>query len=308
MSKNFELLRQIGKEHDLFQTPAGPSSAVKTADYERPPLVEIALPKPEPKEARQQTRRPELVKEKAKSGSQEVARQNLPRGLESSRITLREELKLVHRIFSPAGAQRVPQVVLFSGLEDGHAASTISARCCEVLAEQGDGLVCAVDANLASPFLHSYFGVSNEKGMAEALCDSGPVNEFVHKTKDSNLWVMPTGAANTQFDLSSREIAERLKDRMNQLRVCFKYVLIHSLVNSGRRAAPPGFGVDGLVLIVEANSTRRERAREVMEELRMLGTPILGVVLNNRTFPIPDAIYHKLQQQSTVTNRKTASQ
>jgi len=45
-----------------------------------------------------------------------------------------------------------------------------------------------------------------------------------------------------------------------------------------------------------------------MEELRMLGTPILGVVLNNRTFPIPDAIYHKLQQQSTVTNRKTASQ
>jgi len=30
--------------------------------------------------------------------------------------------------------------------------------------------------------------------------------------------------------------------------------------------------------------------------------------LNNRTFPIPDAIYHKLQQQSTVTNRKTASQ
>ena len=308
MSKNFELLRQIGREHDLFQTPAGPSSAAKTADYGRPPLVETAPPKREPKEARQQIRRPELVKEKANSWSQEVARQNVPRGLERARITLREELKLVHRIFSPAGAQCAPQVVLFSGLEDGHAASRISARCCEVLAEQGDGPVCAVDANLASPFLHSYFGVSNEKGMAEALCDSGPVNEFVHKTKDSNLWVMPTGAANPQFDLSSREIAERLKDRMNELRVCFKYVLIHSPVYAGRRPAPPGFGVDGLVLIVEANSTRRERAREVMEELRMLGTPILGVVLNNRTFPIPDAIYHKLQQQSTVTNRKTTSQ
>ncbi|OLB27978.1 MAG: hypothetical protein DMG41_33210 [Acidobacteria bacterium] len=293
MSKNFELLRQIGREHDLFQTSAG-SRVAKTADCERASLVEIALPRPEPKEARQQIRSPELVKEKAKSWNQEISRKEFPRGLEWARITRREELKLVHRVFSPAGAERAPQVVLFSGVEDGHAASTISARCCEVLAEQGDGLVCAVDANLESPFLHRYFGVPNEKGMMEALCDSSPVNAFVHKTKDSNLCVMPTGAANTEFELSAREIAERLKERMNELRVFFKYVLIHSPVCSDRAAAPPSFGVDGLVLIVEANSTRRETVREVMKELRMLGTPILGVVLNNRTFPIPDAVYHKL--------------
>jgi hypothetical protein len=30
-----------------------------------------------------------------------------------------------------------------------------------------------------------------------------------------------------------------------------------------------------------------------MEELRIVGTRVLGVVLNNRTFPIPDAIYQK---------------
>jgi Mrp family chromosome partitioning ATPase len=136
--------------------------------------------------------------------------------------------------------------------------------------------------------------VTNEKGMTEALCDSGPVNAFVHKTKDSNLWVMPTGAGNSGFALSAREISERLKDRISELRIFFKYVLIHSPARSDRAAAPPSFGADGLVLIIEANSTRRERVRQVMEELRMLGTPILGVVLNNRTFPIPDAIYHKL--------------
>jgi Mrp family chromosome partitioning ATPase len=48
------------------------------------------------------------------------------------------------------------------------------------------------------------------------------------------------------------------------------------------------------VLVVEANSTRRETVRELMEELQMLRTRVLGVVLNNRTFPIPEAIYHKL--------------
>ena len=294
MSKNFELLQQIGREHELFQTQAGSSGVAKRADYDGASLVELALPKPEPEEARQKIRRPELVKEKAESASQKVSRKSLSRGLEWAKITRREELKLVHRIFSPAGAERPPQVVVFSGVEDGLAASTISARCCEVLAEQGDGLVCAVDADLESPSLHRYFGVTNEKGMMEALCDSSPVNAFVHKTKDSNLCVMPTGAANTEFELSAREGAERLKQRMNELRVFFKYVLIHSPVCSDRAAVPPSFGVDGLVLIVEANSTRRERVREVMEELRMLGTPILGVVLNNRTFPIPDAVYHRL--------------
>lgn len=294
MSKNFELLQQIGREHELFQTRAGSPGVAKRADYDRASLVEVALPKPEPEEARQKIRWPELVKEKTKSRRQEVSRKNLPRGLEWAKLARREELKLVHRIFSPAGPHRPPQVVVFSGVEDGHAASTISARCCEVLAEQGDGLVCAVDADLESPFLHRYFGVTNEKGMMEALCDSSPVNAFVHATKHSNLCVMPTGAANTEFELSAREIAERLKERMNELRVSFKYVLIHSPVCSDRAAAPPSFGVDGLVLVVEANSTRRETVREVMEELRMLGTPILGVVLNNRTFPIPDAVYHKL--------------
>lgn len=294
MSKNFELLQQVGKEHDLFQTPAGSSSVAKTADYKRSSLVEIATPKPEPKEAREQIRWPELGKEKAKSWGQEGSRNNLPRRLEWARITRHEELKLVQRIFSPAGTQCPPRMVVFSGVEDGHAASTISARCCEVLAERGEGLVCAVDASLQSPLLDRYFGVTNEKGMTEALCDSGPVNAFVHKTKDSNLWVMPTGAANTEFALSARDISERLKDRMSELRIFFKYVLIHSPARSDRAAAPPSFGADGLVLIIEANSTRRERVRQVMEELRMLGTPILGVVLNNRTFPIPDAIYHKL--------------
>src|SRR2546429_2251873 len=99
MSKNFELLRQIGREHDLFQTSAG-SRVAKTADCERASLVEIALPRPEPKEARQQIRSPELVKEKAKSWNQEISRKEFPRGLRSEEHTseLQSRLHLVCRL------------------------------------------------------------------------------------------------------------------------------------------------------------------------------------------------------------------
>ena len=51
---------------------------------------------------------------------------------------------------------------------------------------------------------------------------------------------------------------------------------------------------DGVVLILEANSTRRESAKKVTESLRASNIPILGAVLNRRTYPIPNALYKKL--------------
>jgi Mrp family chromosome partitioning ATPase len=51
---------------------------------------------------------------------------------------------------------------------------------------------------------------------------------------------------------------------------------------------------DGVVLVVEANATRRDAARRVKEILDAAGVSLLGVVLNNRTFPVPEAIYRRL--------------
>jgi succinoglycan biosynthesis transport protein ExoP len=51
---------------------------------------------------------------------------------------------------------------------------------------------------------------------------------------------------------------------------------------------------DGLVLVLEANSTRRESAIKVMENVRRSNIQVLGAVLNKRTFPIPESLYHRL--------------
>ena len=52
--------------------------------------------------------------------------------------------------------------------------------------------------------------------------------------------------------------------------------------------------VDGIILMVEANSTKRELAQQVRTELENSNVRILGAVLNNRTFPIPEAVYSRL--------------
>ena len=51
---------------------------------------------------------------------------------------------------------------------------------------------------------------------------------------------------------------------------------------------------DGVVLVLEANSTRRESALKAIEALRGAQADVLGAVLNKRTFPIPESVYRRL--------------
>jgi len=51
---------------------------------------------------------------------------------------------------------------------------------------------------------------------------------------------------------------------------------------------------DGLVVVLEANATRREAAVRITDTLRASNVRVLGAVLNKRTFPIPESVYSLL--------------
>jgi len=52
--------------------------------------------------------------------------------------------------------------------------------------------------------------------------------------------------------------------------------------------------LDGVVLVIKANSSRRDSSREAVQQLRSANVRVLGAVLNQRTFPIPESIYKRL--------------
>ena len=294
MSKNFALIRKAGKGQDLFKTSDSPRAVVRAIDCEQAPTQEdrrhgVGRPENQPQKPSSQIRCLDVIKEKIRSVGQEIPRRaRHQRELEA--IRHREEVKLVQRIF-PLNAPGSPQLVLFSSVESEADACSISARSCEILAARADGPVCVVDANFRSPLLHRYFGVENRRGFSDAICESGPAQDFTLHIAKSNLWVMPNGSAAVQLSLS--QASEGVSSRMMELRTLFKYVVINSPLHLDRVPDLSSFAADGIVLVVEANSTRRETVREVMEELEIVGTRVLGVILNNRTFPIPDAVYHK---------------
>ncbi len=51
---------------------------------------------------------------------------------------------------------------------------------------------------------------------------------------------------------------------------------------------------DGVVLVVEAEATRRPVARAAVERIRDSGAPLLGMLFNKRRHHIPDALYRLL--------------
>ena len=234
----------------------------------------------------------ESIKGVAKAWERKGRVRNNYSGTDLEAITREEEVKLVQRVF-PATSPESPRVALFTGLESEAGCAPTCARVAEILAGRSEGPVCVVDANFRLPSLHEYFGVENLKGLAEATVESGPVQNFAQQIPEPDLWLMTSGKASGK--LRFPVMADGLRVRIEELRDTFKYVIIHSgPLRLETSAMLLSRWTDGVVLVLEANATRRDAARRVKEILDAANVSVLGVVLNNRTFPIPEAIYRRL--------------
>jgi Mrp family chromosome partitioning ATPase len=205
----------------------------------------------------------------------------------------REELsKLVHRLFLMPGTEG-PRHVVFAGTESGTGCSWTCAHAAEILASQVRDSVCIVDCNLTTPSLHRQFGVENHFGLADALTGAGPVRQYARQLSRQNLWFVSCGA----IDAGSGQLlaSDRMRVRITELRSEFDYVLMDvAPMNLCNHTMMLGSMTDGVVLVIKANASRRDASREAVQQLRSANVRVLGAVLNQRTFPIPERLYKRL--------------
>ena len=260
MSKNFELLQRVAKD-EYFSVPeepvpAPPKAAALISVQKEPADLEI----------------PKLVPLRKEPPDPEIA-------------------KLVQRLFLQAGKGSGPKVVAFSGIAREDRSSWICARAGEILAEQAGTSVCMVEAGFWSPQMHLHPAAANHAGLAEALTTKGPIRNFAIQLGAQNLWLIPSGLAKPGFYPS----IERYRDRFAELRGSFDYILISApALSRETEATRMGQLADGVVLVVEANHNRRETVRRAKEQLESAKVRLIGAVLDQRTFPIPEKLYQKL--------------
>ena len=222
-----------------------------------------------------------------------VARTYEMRPVPDAHALSREELvRLVRTVFlSPVGPS--PRVVVFTAAEPGSGCSSICLGTAQALAAQMEGTVCVVDSNLRHPSLHMGCGVERQRGLSEILLEPGPLQGTISKLPGENLWFLSCGLANARS--TGIVNSSRLSACIAELRQKFTYVLMDSpCVSMYSDATSLGQCADGVILIVSANSTRRETARRAKENLQAAGARLLGAGLNKRTYPIPRAIYERL--------------
>jgi len=193
---------------------------------------------------------------------------------------------LVRQIFLPGWPKPARQVV-FCAVEDGDV-SEICLRVSRVLAAQIPGNVALVETHLPST------GRDEEYGRPTILRPAGfhPLRDSAQRIS-GHFWRVPREAflGENESGLS----VEWLPGRLRELRLEFDYTVLHgppaALCSD---AALLGYLSDGVILVLEANSTRRATAQRTMQMLRMTNTKVLGSVLNGRRFPIPEGIYRRL--------------
>jgi Mrp family chromosome partitioning ATPase len=214
----------------------------------------------------------------------------LPADLDRS---VREEtLRLVQSVFL-LQSDEDRKVVVFAAVDSGSGCSRVCVHAAQVLAASVPGSVCLVDANFRQPSLPEALGIAGHPGLADALRSEGGIRDFVAPVRDQNLWLLSSGsdAEGGRGLLHS----DRMRERMAELRYAFDYVVVDAPpLNAYSEGVALGQFADGLVLVLEANTTRRDATARIAERLAAMQVKVLGAVLNKRTFPIPDSLYRRL--------------
>jgi hypothetical protein len=196
---------------------------------------------------------------------------------------------LVRQVFLPGWPKPAHQVV-FSPVDPETDISTICMQVGLALSTQVSGSTCLVEANPSGPGLEPVLEsngldlVANQE--SSALRDSS-------RRLSNQLWLVPRRVFLAEND--NCWSGTWLRDRLADLRQTFDYAVLYGPpAATCSEAALLASLCDGMVLVLQENSTRRVSAQRVKEKLHSANARLLGAVLSERTFPIPETIYRKL--------------
>lgn len=136
-----------------------------------------------------------------------------------------------------------------------------------------------IDADLRRGVLHNTFGVSKEPGLSNYLMGMVGIDELIHETHIPNLSMISCGSMmpNPSELLGSVQ----LKRFVDEIRRHYDLVMFDTPpLNAATDSVVLGTQVEGVVLIVRADVTNRNVAKQKLDLFENVPANIIGVVLN----------------------------
>lgn len=187
-----------------------------------------------------------------------------------------------------------PKAIIVTSARRGDGATQIAAALALVGAEaNSESRVCLVDFNLRNPGIARLLRLRNSPGLTDVLCGRLSLDRALHAMSLKNgkqLHVLPAGAPAEQplGLVKSRQTVSLIAE------LCKRYD--HTIIDTASANVYPdpqviGANVNGALLVVQAGRTPRETAADAKKRLDLAGVRCLGLVMNQRTDPIPSVLY-----------------
>ena len=186
------------------------------------------------------------------------------------------------------------QIILFVGAGAKCGTSTAAANFAALLAQEPGAKVLLIDANLRSSERDTSLSTNYlDTAPRVSLVSGAPQSPVYPVPGSSNLYLLPSG---TKCSMPLSLFQPSAFDKfLRTARERFQYVVIdapplqgypESLVLSGK--------ADGVILVVEAEKTRKQNALWAKQQIESAGGRLLGVVLNKRKYYIPKWLYERI--------------
>ena len=184
---------------------------------------------------------------------------------------------------TPERSAHMVRSVLFTGVDAKQRSAPLSAAAAEILSGRVVGSVCVIDANLRTPSLHRHYGVSNDVGMVQALSGTAAIRDYATRLGqryDKSLWFLAAGSSSVTG--ASILTTGPGRSRLQELLRAFDYIIIDAPpVSQDPLTVLLGAQIDGAVLVVGADVTKRHDAETAADTLRSSGVRVLGAVFRN---------------------------
>lgn len=167
------------------------------------------------------------------------------------------------------------------GCRSGSGATTTATLMATTLASSKRSRVLLVDANLRTPSLDLVFATTNTTGLTDVLIDDKPADACIQATGRDNLFILPTGGI-PAYPATAFERAgiERFLERTAST---FDFVIFDAApVLQFPATCALASHVDGVLLVLHADHTSVDDAKQARLELERVNARVIGAVLNRR--------------------------
>lgn len=201
--------------------------------------------------------------------------------------------------------------VLITSSLPGEGKSTTATNLAIALAQAGRS-VCLVDADLRRPMINEYLGLDRNVGLTTALIGDMDVNDVLQPWGSDELFILTSG----QMPPNPSELlgSDEMRVLIGRLEQSFDSVIIDAPpLLPVTDAAVLSQHVGGVVMVVGSEKLRQQDLEKSLGALSMVGSKLLGFVLNRLPVKGPDAYTYSYYGnetsdgvQATVKVRKTA--